>query len=196
MRNNGVFSYVCRWTTKDDAELIVARVDGERETTPEIPVVISFRGHENQGLLVTASRQRRARWPQYVPARACTRTLRAEYVESCSSRHSNAVLAHLVPASWLYFPNCYSTLCFIFLFLRCCHKTFFQVKGKEEPIAVFEPLGAGAVLRTKAANNFLDRGDHADHLQARSRPSTVPEPAKIDVDYSLLNSKWKVMFLQ
>lgn len=42
-----------------------------------------------------------------------------------------------------------------------------QVKGKEEPIAVFEPLGAGTVLRTKAANNFLDRGDHADHLQAR-----------------------------
>lgn len=44
----------------------------------------------------------------------------------------------------------------------------FQVKGKEEPIAVFEPLGAGAALRTKVANNFLDRGDHADHLQVRA----------------------------
>ena len=43
------------------------------------------------------------------------------------------------------------------------------MKGKEEPIAVFEPLGAGGALRTKAANNFLDRGDHADHLQARGR---------------------------
>ncbi|CAM9767658.1 unnamed protein product, partial [Ectocarpus fasciculatus] len=41
-----------------------------------------------------------------------------------------------------------------------------KVKGKDEPIAVFEPLNAGAVLRTKSAkNNFLDRGDHADHLQ-------------------------------
>eukprot|EP00903_Cladosiphon_okamuranus_P014404 g13372.t1 len=48
-----------------------------------------------------------------------------------------------------------------------------KVKGKEEPIAVFEPLGAGAVLRTKAANNFLDRGDHADYLQA----SVGKEPA-------------------
>lgn len=44
-----------------------------------------------------------------------------------------------------------------------------KVKGKEEPIAVFEPLGAGGeALRTKASNNFLDRGDHADHLQASS----------------------------
>ncbi|CAM9438002.1 unnamed protein product, partial [Scytosiphon promiscuus] len=40
-----------------------------------------------------------------------------------------------------------------------------KVKGKDEPIAVFEPLGTGAVLRTKANNNFLDRGDHADQLQ-------------------------------
>lgn len=54
--------------------------------------------------------------------------------------------------------------CFFFChYCLCC----LQVKGKEEPIAVFEPLEPGAVLRTKAANNFLDRGDHADHLQAR-----------------------------
>lgn len=47
-----------------------------------------------------------------------------------------------------------------------------QVKGKDEPIAVFEPLNAGAVLRTKSAkNNFLDRGDHADHLQVGNTDS-------------------------
>ncbi|CAM9409946.1 unnamed protein product, partial [Laminaria digitata] len=53
-----------------------------------------------------------------------------------------------------------------------------KVKGKEEPIAVFEPLSAGVVHQAKAGTAFLDRGDHAEGLQELLANAHAPAGTK------------------